>query len=134
MIRLWRETPLKWKPSRNIPIEVHVLKPYFSVAEKLKKLYTDSVKVSKSRPERSLIVPSRARFSRNTLQMVYVDKSHDYCEKNAKEGSSGTRGRSVFAIKLFQVHFGQKTKFFRSPNSLLYSELQRKSRILLRIC
>ena len=75
---------------------------YFSVAEKLKKMYTDSVKVSKSRPERSLIVPSRARFSRNglSLQMVYVDKSHDYCEKNAKEGSSGTRGRSVFAIKL----------------------------------
>ena len=73
-----------------------ILKPYFSVAEKLKKMYTDSVKVSKSRPERSLIVPSRPRFSRNTLQMVYVDKSHDYCEKNAKEGSSGTRGRSVF--------------------------------------
>ena len=114
MIRLWRETPLKWKPSRNIPIEVQVLKPYFSVAEKLKKLYTDSVKVSKSRPERSLIVPSRARFSRNTLQMVYVDKSHDYCEKNAKEGSSGTRGRSVFAIKLFQVHFGWKTNFQKS--------------------
>ena len=32
-------------------------------------------------------------IQRNPLQMVYIDKSHDYCEKDTKEGSTGTKGR-----------------------------------------
>ena len=52
---------------------------------KLKDLYTKSVKVEPQRLEQ--------RDIQNQLQMVYVDKSHDYCEKNNREGSAGTQGR-----------------------------------------
>lgn len=57
----------------------------FRVALKLKDLYTKSVKVEPQRLEQ--------RDIQNQLQMVYVDKSHDYCEKNNREGSAGTQGR-----------------------------------------
>ena len=50
---------------------------------KLKDLYTKSVKVEPQRLEQ--------RDIQNQLQMVYVDKSHDYCEKNNREGSAGTQ-------------------------------------------
>jgi len=52
---------------------------------KLKDLYSKSVKVEPQRLEQ--------RDIQNQLQMVYVDKSHDYCEKNNREGSTGTQGR-----------------------------------------
>ena len=54
---------------------------------KLKDLYTKSVKVEPQRLEQ------RDTSNKNHLQMVYVDKSHDYCEKNNREGSVGTQGR-----------------------------------------
>lgn len=55
------------------------------VAMKLKYLYSKSVKVEPQRLEQ--------RDIQNQLQMVYVDQSHDYCEKNNREGSMGTQGR-----------------------------------------
>ena len=58
---------------------------FFRVAMKLKDLYSKSVKVEPQRLEQ--------RDIQNQLQMVYVDKSHDYCEKNNREGSTGTQGR-----------------------------------------
>ena len=76
----------------------------FSVAEKLKELYSKSVPLPKRRTERNSNQHMVSRhqsprynptmmIQRNPLQMVYIDKSHDYCEKDTKEGSTGTKGR-----------------------------------------
>ena len=64
----------------------------FRVSLKLKGLYSNSVQVPRPRLLARDLSFNQVSLS-NTIQMVYVDKSANYCDKNQKEGSQGTRGR-----------------------------------------
>ena len=67
-------------------------KTHFRVSIKLKNLYSSSVQVPRPRLlARDLSFSNSA--SSNVLQMVYVDESIDYCDRNQREGSQGTKGR-----------------------------------------
>ena len=66
---------------------------YFRVSNKLKDLYSESIQVPGPRLlARDLSINTVVRHP-HAVQMVYVDQSYNFCEKNNREGSQGTRGR-----------------------------------------